>query len=651
MGEPPDSRVVHFSGPVSWSLIDKSLEGRMRVYFPHHHLVPKEAVAHARFRSSVLNTKAPGDRRRLWKWCAEDRLFYLNSFVYIFQAKGDPKPVPFNTYPFQDEALLIMHKCMYDGDAPRTAENPNGQEDFRVKKPRDMGVTWEYFIGMVEHGWHFERNRHYLVGSRNKNEVDRGSAAESEDGEQLSEWARLMPKLDFVHLHQPAWMRPPGYLPMREPWRMSMTLRNPANGNVISGESANPNFGRSGRYFGIGFDEFAATDKADDVHAACSSTSYAHAWISTPRGPATEFALIGRSSCQQIDLQWWMHPLHSEGIELDGNGRPTSPWYRDQCERLGNNAVKIAQELNADEEASGGGPFFSALLIENCRAKCRPPLFRVKMDVVTGPDGPVVKQIIDRLGGDWWFWEPLAADGGPPKGVYYLFADVAAGSRDMTSGLGASNSILSAMDARTGVKGWEYAVQGIQPYEFAELAVAAARWFADEDGRGAFLGWDSGGPGDQFGDCVTQKHGYKNVYYDPEPRRREKSRNAKRPGFKKTHGENGNARGFYTDFALALQSGRFHEPNIHTIQEMQCYVHDRNGHAVHAATESPSDPTGARDNHGDRVVASSGLVRMMLKYPVAERLAERIAPPDSFLGLERTLAVERNRGRLVCGRR
>lgn len=644
--------VEHFSGPVKWSLIDRTVEGRMKVWFPHYWMVPKGAAEQRAYRLKAIGACGQ-DRKLLWKWCREDRLFYLNTFVYIFKAKGEPRPVPFNTYLFQDEALALMHKCTCDGDARRTEDNPFGQEDFRVKKCRYMGLTWLYFIGIAEHDWHFEPHRQFLIGSRNANEVDRGKPRPGEDGVVAGEWAKLLPKIDFVHLHMPAWMLPPGYRPMELPWRMDMSIRNPANGSLISGESANRNFGRSGRYFGIGFDEFAATDNAAEVHAACSSTSFCHAWISTPRGPGTQFALLGRSGIQQICLDWWMHPEHSQGIKLDEQGKPTSPWYEEECQRLGHDPLKIAQELDADEEATGGGAFFAARFVEEMGRKCRAPLIRGRLDI--GRDehggGVWVKRFVERPAGELWLWEPLRGGGRPALGVYYIFGDIAAGNRDVMTGRGASNSILTVVDAATGCKVAEYAVSGIQPYEFADVAVALARWFAQEDGCPAFLGWENGGAGDQFGDRVIHFHGFSHVYYEPRASGTKDSAALRMPGFRKLHGEYGNARTFFTDLVLAMQDGRYEEVNQLMVEEMRCYVHDNFGHPVHISTVRPDDATGARANHGDRVISAAGVVRMLLKYPYAQKKLERPIPPTSFAAVRRDLAAERERRRLICGAR
>jgi len=177
----------------------------------------------------------------------------------------------------------------------------------------------------------------------------------------------------------------------------------------------------------------------------------------------------------------------------------------------------------------------------------------------------------------------------PPAGRVYLIGV------DVSSGTGSSNSTLSAIDKATGEKVMQYVNPYIRPEAFAVLAVAYARWF-----NNAKLIWESNGPGRQFGGKAMDLK-YSNVYL----RRREESLSRKTtdiPGFASTKEKKLVLLGKYSD---ALESGRFINRSADALNECLEYIFAQNGGGIHSPEEAAEDPSGARANHGDRVIADA----------------------------------------------
>ena len=177
----------------------------------------------------------------------------------------------------------------------------------------------------------------------------------------------------------------------------------------------------------------------------------------------------------------------------------------------------------------------------------------------------------------------------PPVGRVYLIGV------DVSSGTGSSNSALSTIDKATGEKVMQYVNPYIRPEAFAVLSVAFARWF-----NNAMLCWESNGPGRQFGAKVMELK-YTHVYH----RRREESMSKKTsdiPGFASTKDAKLVLLGRYSD---AIESGRFINRSEDSLNECLEYVFAQNGGVIHSQEEAAEDPSGARANHGDRVIADA----------------------------------------------
>lgn len=248
-----------------WGLIDNTLEGRQKIWFPHffNGLVPLQPEANRLWRQKIFFTTDPKERKMIRKMCAEDLLFFTAGFVSIYDAgdeSGVPGPVPFIPYEFQVESFTAMWSCMHVDRCP-----------LRGKKPRKIGFTW-MALDILNHCWQFMPNRTLLIGSHREEEVD-GAASSSKGGAFVGDWSLLFPKIDYMHIHQPRWLLPEGYKPRTEPYRTRMRIMNPENGSLFRGTSASSSAAHGERGWAAFWDEAALTENLYDIIAGLSEYS------------------------------------------------------------------------------------------------------------------------------------------------------------------------------------------------------------------------------------------------------------------------------------------------------------------------------------------------------------------------------------------
>ncbi|KKL57256.1 hypothetical protein LCGC14_2237210, partial [marine sediment metagenome] len=185
---------------------------------------------------------------------------------------------------------------------------------------------------------------------------------------------------------------------------------------------------------------------------------------------------------------------------------------------------------------------------------------------------------------------------------------------DVSAGTGASNSVGCGYDMTTNEKVLEYVNPYIRPEEFAKQAVAIARWLCFEQRNwadvlrmglgsgltGAFLLWESNGPGRQFGSRVMELQ-YGNVYF----RKKEEAitkKVSKIPGWASTKEGKLTLIGDYRD---AIEKGMIVNRSKEALEECLEYIFDPLGGVSHACENDKDDPSGAKANHGDRVIADA----------------------------------------------
>jgi len=172
-------------------------------------------------RNEAIEMLAEIDRRK----AAKDPIFFIENYLMTF----DPRPeapehdLDFTLYPFQKNSMV-----------PELVKAIKNGYDLFEEKSRDMGATW-VLLAVYLWFWLFQKGFQALIGSRKQDYVDDGTMDS------------LFPKLEYMLWHIKDLQLLPAGFSFKDD-RTFMKLINPMNKNAIIGESANPNFGRSGRY-------------------------------------------------------------------------------------------------------------------------------------------------------------------------------------------------------------------------------------------------------------------------------------------------------------------------------------------------------------------------------------------------------------------
>lgn len=575
---------------------------------PHYHLVPKEQHENLYFRKKVLElgTSDPEKAEELKRMCAEDLLFYVNTFCWTYDPRQEKPVLPFNTYPYQDEAMLNIADCVQVG------------EDFCIPKSRAMGASW-MGLTVFEWFWHFRDNLSFLLISRNEKYVD-------ETGNPKC----LFWKIDFLHKYQPEWLLPAGrHMLDKDPLRKTLHLGNADTGSVIDGESTTGDAGRGDRRTAMFIDEHAAFELNDGfkVLRATRDTTNCRGFNSTPQGAANAFyEVVHNSAARQLRLHWRYHPVYNKGLysadadDIDllddfhgkvrvqrkgegaakevsfpkdypfirtGRWKIRSPWFDNQCARCVSE-MEIAQELEIDFLGSDY-QFFDPETIEILMKKyVRPPLAigRVSFE----PESLTPKRFEEEDQGPLQLWMTLdGRDKIPADRKFVIGVDVSAGT-------GASNSVASVVDVSTSEKVAVYRNPNIRPNPFADHVMALARFF-----NSAFLVWDASGPTGRTFTMRVMAKGYSNVYY----RRYEKKVGKKitdEPGYylnpeARTH--------VLENYRQSLGEGNFINRSKTGMKECLQFIVQPGGLVVHSDAASSQDPSGARLAHGDETIADA----------------------------------------------
>jgi len=225
-------------------------------------------------------------RAMLFRKCKEDPIFFCNFFCWTLDPRLPNPHLPFILYPRQVELFKQL-----DNYLERSQKGE--QIALFIDKPRDVGATFTVMTWILHKFLFMEFSAR--VGSRKEDYVDKKGDTDT-----------LFYKLDYQLSKLPVWLTQ-GYNTMEH--RASMILKHPKNDNVVSGESANPNFGRGGRRSVILFDEIGFWDWAQSSwESAGSSTNFRIAMTTPPESGRDSFSYklsTGRKGkIYRFDFNW-----------------------------------------------------------------------------------------------------------------------------------------------------------------------------------------------------------------------------------------------------------------------------------------------------------------------------------------------------------
>jgi hypothetical protein len=583
--------------------------------------VPSEPGANARFRLRLLERAGqdPAFRRRLKIACREDALFYWNAFAWTYDPRTPRKALRFVAWPFQEKALLAILRAI------------ECQHDLVIEKSRDLGASWMSLMAM-EYLWHFHPYQSFLMVSRKEDLVDKPGDPDS-----------LFWKLDFLLRHLPGWLKP-------RYDRKKLHFENQDNGSTIDGESTTTAASVGGRRTAIFLDEFSRMEEGRQILDGSADATGCRIFNFTVYGTHNAaYELARRRDVPKLVLHWSMHPARARGLYhydraskrlvaddpayrfpadypfvLDGTpkGGPypglRSPWYDAECNRR-RNARAVAQMLDIDYDTSSQAFFDPHALHELQEAYCRPPEW--EGEIVFDPDTADPVGLNKHDGGPLKLWITPDGRNKMPQSDYGCGVDC-------STGVGTTNSVASFADARTGVKVAEYVSPYLHPGDFARRVVALCRLFRGE--QTARVAWERQGPGVPFGNKVIQLRF--STFFFRKAEGRLNSVPTDLPGWVPTPE---NKQALLDDYRAALHSREFLNPSFLALEECRRFQHTEqgvdyveDGEHLDRVSGKP-DPSGARVNHGDRVIADALAYKMVRELNSRRPLApagQRPAP-------------------------
>lgn len=615
--------------------------------------VPKDLSENIEYRIRLDRITA-GDRRAqacCMVFARENPTWWFNTFLWLFEPRpmetdagiGLPHVIPFITWPHQDPALESLFANM-------------GTADIGMIKSRGEGASWLVLMAFL-HQWIYVPLSAFGLVSKDEKMTDSPDNPDS-----------LMWKVDWEISRLPKWMVG---APEEDFSRRIAThsLRNLRNQSTIIGYSSTEDVARGGRKTAFLLDELAAfprTGSPPADKAAMDSTQHVtecRILISTPQGPSGAYyeSMTGDSDIVKIRLNWRDNPTKNRGLYKVADGKPVavdesrygplpkryneehwwermrrrlqdkgygiesrtrSPWYDKQCMRTNATPLSINQEL---EEDFGGSVmrFFSQGLIDRLlRETAKPPIAVGELSFEPEDlDHPVWSA---KPQGQLRLWFDPGVRNKPPISVYAIGCDIAAG----LGGVGGSNSTICIGDCTTGRKVAELASPRIRPEQLAEYAVAVANWFRGENGP-AKLGWETNGYGNLFTARISEVN-FRNLYYRPLSDAIVRKPTMK-PGW---HSRRDTKRALLGQYVHWLLTGKFINPSKESLDECLCYEAGPDGDVYHTGAKGCPDPSGAGDNHGDRVIGDAVLVEVMRSCGRGRTGDEpvRIVPQNSFAG-------------------
>lgn len=498
---------------------------------------------------------------------------------------------PFVLWPCQEDAVTEIVSAV------------GGGRDVVIRKSRDMGASW-LLAGVSCWGWLFKGWQSLLV-SRVEDGVDRSGDPDS-----------LFWKVDYLLQSQPPWLLP---LPADEllrrgsDTRQHMMLQNPLSGATIAGQASTAHVGRGGRRTMILFDEFASMGEAEAAWRSAADATACRIAVSTPLGSGTQYSSLVRMARSQgdprlVELLYTDHPLKGANAEtrVDVDGRVTgvagsefvwTPWLAEQMKRR--DTVDMAQNVFATEVGSGQNFFTPGVVTAHMNENGMPG---ERCEVLRG-------RFVADPNGRWRVWRH-----GEEDREYVLFADPSYGT-------GSANAAVCVMDAESREVVAEFADPNVPPHDLAhEMAEVAMTVYRGR--RFPLVGWEVNGPG------AAMHHDFQRIGYHSVYRQRMVGTTTERLTVR--IGWNSSRRAKRTllgALSRAVSQGNVRIPSEDTLREMLDYVILEDGSIEAASVRDMS--SGARESHGDRVIALAGAL-MLCEEGVSPELPDEGLPSESL---------------------
>lgn len=583
-----------------------------------HLRIPKGQTANLKLRAAILKKcrTSKKHRRAVMALCARDLIAFINLFVWQINPKHVGHEVgPFITWEFQDELLSAMVTRLL-GEYPG---------DFLLEKSREMGATW---IAMILAVWLclFHRHKRVLCVSHTEHAVQKAG----DDG-------TLFAKVDFILEHLPSWMTK-GYKKSKLAYKF-------ANGSTISGTASTERSGVGDRVTFVLLDEFSKQRDGYKIWGQTADTG-PRLVIGTHYGVSGCFYdLTQKGVIPKFVMHWSLHPEKRRGLYRSGgrygyeildksyqfppdynfvrDGRPTggpeapdgsiptaglrSPWYDLEFRKRANER-DVAQHLDI-APAQSQANYFDLILVQTLADLCVEPVWQGTIKYDPADASPIA--LVKMQDGPLKLWVNLIDDLELPRGKYGAGADI-------SMGVGTSNSVMSVGDALIGRKVAELTTADSDPRDFAMACVALLRLLKDYDGNTGVLAWETIGPGGLFGRTL-QKVKYTRLFYRESKDMMRGNQISDIPGWNPN--VQGAKRDLLDQYTIALRDRALVNLSKESFAECKHYRLSETKDVVeHPKHAGGPDPSGARSNHGDRVIADALMWMVMVRLGAGKYL-------------------------------
>lgn len=593
--------------------------------------VPRDYANNLAWRIAIREwaMDSPDRQQALLYWCSQDFRLFVNAFCWLFEPRenvGAPDVIiPFILWDHQDAAVDTLVATI-------------GKDDIGFDKSRGEGASWIVLMLFLWRWLFFRMNAFGLV-SRNELAADNPSDPDS-----------LMWKLDWALKMLPPWM-----VPNFDRNQADHTLVNLDNGSQIVGYAATGDIARGGRKLAFLMDEIASFKKGADQEAmnSTSQVTECRILVSTPKGPYGAFydAMHGENSMIKISLKWQQNPLRKAGLytvkagrpvlldwkywrtraerpDLDEQGvaqlaykiqdetasnpfkyrfmlkgpfvkdsKPRSPWYDRQCRKPNATPRGIAQELDLDYSGSTALIFDISVLERLQKEMCLEPRHVGDLLYEMNPYDLNVRWS-SRPGGEMQLWCALVGGSQRPPSDrnYILGADIASG----LAGPSSSNSCLVVTDCLTDEEVCQFASPRVSPDRLAWIALALATFFSNGQTPAKIIPEINGTWGGLFVKTLREL-GFSNFYLRESDEMDVNRKRKKKIGF---YSDKNSKPPLIYEWYSAISSGQYKCRSKMTLEEAKHYILDDNGIPTHIDSMTAEDPSGAKGNHGDRVIAT-----------------------------------------------
>jgi hypothetical protein len=518
-----------------------------------------------------------------------DPLWFINTFVWTYDPRlideGRPVAVPFITYPKQDRMIMSLL-------------NSIGHEDMQVPKSRGVGATYSGCTCLTYLGM-FWPMLSFLLASRVETDVDSGGDP-----------GTLFWKIDKTLAFLPSFLKP------RIANRRHLHLEFADTGSVIDGTSTTKFIGTSDRRTAVVIDEWAKVENQTQIESSTADVTKSRIYFYSVFGTGTlaeEMAL--KKSIRTFNYWWYDHPPYTVGGIWDDpdplyKGLKTSAWLEAEKQRR-QTRNNVMQEIHG-KWVGAGDPFFEKETLDRMAEETvQDPWYEgeIERDIVTNE--PL--RFREYRNGALKLWVNLDMDGKPPAhGRYGIGADIGGGS-DL------SNSCAVVVDLDSGEKVAEYTVVNIDPAAFGFHCYALAKFF-----NSAVINWDNRGPGQTFTTVLQEQVFYDNLYYHRNKRAKGATK-AVVPGFPFT---SENRRQLLEELRRQWNAGLFTERSEEVVlREAPRYTY-QGITVIYEPTAQKDRETGARMNHGDRVMATALAAWLMFTEGHLQNLVAEVDPPE-----------------------